>query len=91
MSKDAENLLDLLARANAAYDALTPEEKWKHRREQLISWVFGEMKLRGHEMPRYQIEHAVDEMIREGEVTLDGRKPVGPTIWERLRTDKELP
>lgn len=91
MTSKNETLLDLLARAQAAYGALTPEEKWKHRREQLISWVSGDLKLRNREVPRYQIERMVDAMVAEGSLSFDGRKPVGPTVWARLLSDEELP
>jgi hypothetical protein len=40
------DIKELAARAIAAFDALSPEEQRAHRREQRISWVFGDHCLR---------------------------------------------
>jgi hypothetical protein len=42
---DRPELRELAKKAIAAFEALTPEEKARHRREQAISWVYGEMVL----------------------------------------------
>ena len=91
MSSDAD-LNDLLARAKAAYDALSPEEKWKHRREQAISWVYGQMQLSGTKISRDQVEAIVDDMISKGRLKhmLDGKKPVGKSVWERIMNDEDF-
>lgn len=41
----------LVKKAMAAFDALSPEEQRAHRREQAVSWVFGEMKLENEDSP----------------------------------------
>lgn len=46
---DNPELNELMKKAKAAFDALTPEQKRAHRREQAISWVFGEMMLARYE------------------------------------------
>lgn len=46
------DLADLLARARAAFDQLTPAEQAAHRREQAISWAWGQLALKyGGEPP----------------------------------------
>jgi hypothetical protein len=37
-------LRSLMRRAQAAFDALTPDEKARHRRAQAISWVVGQLQ-----------------------------------------------
>lgn len=80
---------ELLAKAKAAYDALTPEEKWKHCREQAISWVYGQLKLSGRDVTRDAVERSVDRMIAQGELkySMDGTKPVGPTVWQLIMSE----
>jgi adenylate cyclase len=65
--KDKE-LDDLIAKATAAYDALSPEEKRSHRREQAISWVYGQVKLSGTVISLAQVEEIVDDMIANGQL-----------------------
>lgn len=87
-------LAKLLEKAKAAYDAQTPEEKWKHRREQLISWTYGEMQLRGRELSRQEVEAIVDRMIAKGELPhclADGHKPVGKSVYELIMSDEDFP
>lgn len=53
--------LDALVRhAMANFKALPPEEQAAHRREQKISWVYGEMGLAGHEVTKEQIARVLD-------------------------------
>jgi len=88
-----EALRDLAREAQAVYEALSPEEKWLHRREQMISWVLGEMHLTNRNMTRVEVERIVDRMISEGKVkhALDGTKPM-KSIWEHLlEEEKEFP
>lgn len=42
-------LYALMREAQVKFDALSPEEKAAHRREQAISWVYGEMRLEGND------------------------------------------
>ncbi len=64
-------LEELAAQAFAAFDALTPEEQRAHRREQRISWIYGEHCLRAWErgcpttMTREQCAEIVDRHDRE--------------------------
>lgn len=84
-------LAELLAKARAAYDALTPEEKWKHCRDQAISWTYGQLKASGRDVTKESVERIVDQMIRDGELkySMDGTKPVGPTVWQLLMSDED--
>lgn len=82
-------LTDLLAKAKAAYDAMTPEEKWRHRREQAISWVSGEMRLVNNPTPRHEIEFLVDQAVAKGKLRLDGQRPQGKSALERILADEE--
>ncbi len=52
---------ELMSRAKAAFEALTPEEQAAHRREQRISWVYGEAGLRNHPITREQAAAIVDK------------------------------
>jgi hypothetical protein len=44
-SKDRTELTELIAKARAAYEAMSPEEKEAHDKTQRESWVRGEMEL----------------------------------------------
>lgn len=82
----------LLEQAKAAYEALSPAEKWKHRREQAISFVYGQVRLSGTDISRSDVEQIVDQMIAEGKLknALDGEKPVGKSVYELLMSDEEF-
>jgi hypothetical protein len=56
----------LVKKAMAAFDALSPEEQHAHRREQAISWVYGEMKLEHEDssVTREEIADLVDRRVR---------------------------
>lgn len=87
-----QELNELLARARAAYDALTPEEKWKHCREQAISYVYGQLKASGRDITKESIERIVDQMIAKGELkySMDGTRPVGPSVWQLILSEDFL-
>lgn len=56
----------LVARARANFDALSPAQQAAHRRDQAISWVYGEMRLAGHEnVTKAEIADIVDRVRRE--------------------------
>jgi hypothetical protein len=59
--------LDILIRhAMAKFKALSPEEQAAHRREQAISWVYGEMGLAGHtEVTKEEIADVIDRVRRD--------------------------
>jgi hypothetical protein len=59
--------LDILIRhAMAKFKALSPEDQAAHRREQAISWVYGEMGLAGHtEITKEEIADVVDRVRRD--------------------------
>jgi hypothetical protein len=54
---------ELLKKAIAAFDALTPEQQREHRRAQRRSWVIGEMLLEHPEMSREEAERLVDSVL----------------------------
>jgi hypothetical protein len=57
------NLLALLQRSVAAFNALTLEQQREHRAEQRKSWVVGEMLLEHPEMTREHVERIYDEVV----------------------------
>lgn len=59
------NLHALVARAQAAFEALTPEQQAAHRAEQRRSWVIGELCLSNPDMTRERAEAIVDRVRRE--------------------------
>lgn len=61
MSLGSPKLDALLAQANAAFDALSPEEQQAHRRAQRISWVWGELRLSGYDVTEEEVARSVDE------------------------------
>mgnify|MGYP001589972356 CR=1 FL=1 len=67
-------LRETLQKALASYDALTPEQKLAHRREQAISWVYGEANMRAPEgkelLSRDEVARIVDLKIEDGSFTL---------------------
>lgn len=70
---NTESLEALLKRAQAHYGALSVEEKLGHRREQAISWVFGQVNLsRPDDSPisREDVERIVDQKIADGSFRL---------------------
>ena len=50
----------LAARAIAAFNVLPLEQQRAHRREQRISWVYGEMRLSGYDISREEVAAIVD-------------------------------
>lgn len=54
-------LSELLKRAKAAYEALSPLEKARHDYDQKRSWVRGEMGLEHPDWPSDEIERIIDE------------------------------
>ncbi len=68
-----ESLEALLKKAQAHYDGLSVEEKLAHRREQAISWVFGQVNLsrpEGTPISREEVERIVDRKIADGSFRL---------------------
>jgi hypothetical protein len=59
---------ELLARAKACFDALTPEEQAAHRREQAIDFAYGNVTCDGHggALTREDFARIYDEMHRKG-------------------------
>ena len=60
MSIDEVALKELMQRAQRAFEGLNSAQKEAHRREQAISWVYGEMKLAGHNISREEIVKMYD-------------------------------
>ncbi len=62
--KTAEELQALVDRARAAFDALTPEQQRAHRREQAISFAWGNcaMMREGPKLTKEQVGALYDEM-----------------------------
>ena len=71
---DDTKLRQLIDDALGKYNALTPEEKLAHRREQAISWVYGEANMRAPEgkelLSRDDVARIVDRKIEDGSFTL---------------------
>ena len=62
--KDHPELTEIITRALARYNAMTPDEKRTHRQAQQRSWVIGEMLLEHPEMTREYVERIYDEIAR---------------------------
>lgn len=56
-----EALQELARKAKAAYDALSPEEKAAHDREQRIGWALGQMRFKYPDLTREQVEEWLGE------------------------------
>jgi hypothetical protein len=52
---------ELLREANERFNALSPLEQAAHRREQAISFVYGQLKLDGVEITKEEIARIYDE------------------------------
>ena len=91
MAHADEELNALIAKAKAAYDAMSPGDKWRHRREQAISWVYGQMQLSGSTISREQAEKVVDDMIAKGKLpnVMNMPKPEGTSVWTLLMSDED--
>ncbi len=59
----------LLAQANAKFDALSPEEKIAYRREQAISFAYGNVSLSNPDVTREMVEEAFDRLAAEGKLS----------------------
>lgn len=55
----------LIAKAQASFDAMTPEEQAAHRRAQRKSYVIGEMMFDRPDMTREEAERIYSNMCRE--------------------------
>jgi hypothetical protein len=64
---DGSVLRELLVRARERFEALSPEEQAAHRREQRISWVYGNLACMrgGPKLTREQVAEMVDRHDRE--------------------------
>jgi hypothetical protein len=56
-----DDLQALIRRSIEAFNALPPEEQRKHRREQRISWVYGNLSIDNPRITREMVEKAVEE------------------------------
>lgn len=63
-SPNRPELAALIARAQAAWDAMTPEEKFWHREAQRRSWLRGEMGMSGY--TNEQIDAAFKSLEEKG-------------------------
>lgn len=63
-------LEDLLREAQKAYEKMSDREKLAHRREQYISWCFGEAQLEGQKITRQQVADVVDKLIEHRHIEL---------------------
>lgn len=57
----SDDLKDMIEKARAAFDRLTPAQKAAHLREQAIDFVHGNLALDGSKATREQIAQAYDE------------------------------
>lgn len=55
-----DKLAELLKKAAAAYEALSPLEKARHNYDQRRSWIRGEMGLEHPDKPADEIERLID-------------------------------
>jgi hypothetical protein len=64
----------LLAKAKAAYDAMSYEEKYAHTREQFISFAYGQVNLAsredGERITKEQVGAIFDRLMAEGRLKL---------------------
>ena len=60
-------LLELLDKAKAAYEAMTPEKRREMMAAQRRSWVIGEMLIENPDMSREYAESIYDDVARQGE------------------------
>ncbi len=85
LSRDSE-FEALKRRAIAEFEALSPEEKAEHWRNQRISWVHGEMGLRGGTMSREQIAQLVDAVAaRNALAKAEDSRAVAVCYWACVR------
>ncbi len=61
MKKSKFDLESLVVRAIAAFERLSDKEKRQHRRQQAISFVYGNLKLDGCDVTMEDVEKAYDE------------------------------
>lgn len=61
---DRPELAELLAKSNAAYEAMTPEQKREMHIAQRKSWIIGELMLEHPEMTRDEAEAAYARAIQ---------------------------
>jgi hypothetical protein len=65
----SEELMAIIKRAQAAYEALSPIEKARHNYDQRRSYIRGEMGIEHPEMSDEELDRIVDEgFIRMGVV-----------------------
>lgn len=58
---DRTELMKLMHLAQAAFEALSPEEQKVYRREQAISFVYGNLAIDNENITREMVEKAYDE------------------------------
>lgn len=58
-----DDISQLVKKAMAAFNKLSPEEQAAHRREQKISFVYGQLMLSGREVSKEEIARVHDEMV----------------------------
>lgn len=69
-----DDFASLCAKALALYDALTPEEKAAHDREQMISFTWGNLACStNHHVSREAVIAAVDKLLAEKAVRGEGK------------------
>lgn len=65
MDGNDRTLKDLCEKAMERFNALSPEEQAEHRRQQAISFVFGNCALSNEDVTREMCEDIVDESIAQ--------------------------
>lgn len=72
---DNTKLNELFKEAMDRFNALSPEEKAKHRRDQAISWVYGEMLLTRFERGEEELSNEEKEkLLKQVEDIYDRRE-----------------
>ncbi len=65
LKKKGEDLKELMQKAKEAFEQLMPEEKAAHRREQAISWAFGQGALRRFEKGKPDFTEDEERKLRQ--------------------------
>lgn len=61
---------ELVRKAMEKFNSLSPKEQAEHRQAQRVSWVYGEMRLAGHDVTREQVAEMIKK--RDEEENPDG-------------------
>jgi hypothetical protein len=66
---------ELVRESIERFNSLSPEEQNEHRRQQYISWVRGEMGMRGQQIDEEELGRTVDRLQASGRIDYRTVKP----------------